>query len=391
MDGATRRLVVKFGGSVLSSGARIAEAARLVAEAPVDERLVVVSAPQGMTDQLVGLVDGVPDAVDPAHRAALLAYGERISARLIASVLESRGVPVRLVEPEDPAWPVWTHGGCIDATIDPELSRERARALLAPLLRTHVVVVGGFLGREGDRVTTLRRGGSDTTALALASFLDASDVVLVKDVPGVLSADPNLVPGARSIPELAAGQLAELARAGARVVSPESLGFLDRDHRVRVIGFGAPLLEAEGTRLTPGPIAPSTTLAEAPVPEGPGTGAVTVVFDEWGHAFRALRESLVGVRWLSVAATPSSLTVFVPEPEVMPLMRALHASEVFKAVTSRVGLAIRTVPRVSDRVRPGEGVDPRAIVGKFELDGRVHWILSEEARSSAGAPTLTGR
>ena len=344
MTAHPRRLVVKFGGSVLSSGARIAEAARLVMEAEADEKLVVVSAPHGMTDQLASLVDEVPHRIDPADRASLLAFGERISARLFASILESQGVRVRRVEPEDPAWPIWTRGGSLNATIDVEASRQRAQERLAPILRTHVVVVCGFLGREDDAITTLRRGGSDTTALALASFLDASDVVLVKDVPGVLSADPDLVPDARPIPELAAAHLAELGRSGARVVAPEGLRFLNGDHRVRVIGFGASLLESAGTRVHAGPL-PAVPLGGTSLPEGPGTGSVTVVFDEWGHAFRAVREALIGVPWLSVSATPNSMSIFLPEAEVMPLLRALHASDVFKAVTSRVGLEVLTAPK----------------------------------------------
>jgi aspartate kinase len=380
-----RRLVVKFGGSVLSSGERIAEAARLLMEAEADEKVVVVSAPQGMTDQLASLVDGVSHPIDPTDRASILAFGERISARLFTSILHSRGVPVRLVEPEDPAWPIWTKGGSLDATIDPETSRQRAQEALAPILRTHVVVVCGFLGRDGALVTTLRRGGSDTTALALASFLDASDVVLVKDVPGVLSADPDVVPDARPIAELEAGQLADLARSGARVVAPEGLKFLHQDSRARVIGFGMPLLDTAGTRVRVGP-SPVAEPQRSDEPAGPATGSVTVVFDEWGHAFRALREALTGVRWLSVSATPNSMSVFVPETEVMPLLRALHASDVFTAVTSRVGLEVLTAPQAPGPAPGTDGVDPRAIIGEFETDGRVHWIVADEGSPSANPP-----
>ena len=214
MSAAPRRLVVKFGGSVLPSGAAVAEAARLFMEAPVEERLAVVSAPEGMTDRLVRFVDEVPHPIDPSDEAKLVAYGERISARLFTAILRSRGVSVRLLEPEDPDWPILTRGGSVGAEIDPAPSRERAVAVLRPLLRTQAVVICGFLGRQGGQVTTLRRGGSDTSALALGAFLEATDVVLVKDVPGVLSADPKVIPEARPIAELSAGDLAELVRSG---------------------------------------------------------------------------------------------------------------------------------------------------------------------------------
>ena len=151
MSAAPRRLVVKFGGSVLPSGAAVAEAARLFMEAPVEERLAVVSAPEGMTDRLVRFVDEVPHPIDPSDEAKLVAYGERISARLFTAILRSRGVSVRLLEPEDPDWPILTRGGSVGAEIDPAPSRERAVAVLRPLLRTQAVVICGFLGRQGRR------------------------------------------------------------------------------------------------------------------------------------------------------------------------------------------------------------------------------------------------
>ncbi|HEV2230687.1 MAG TPA: hypothetical protein VGV64_02935 [Thermoplasmata archaeon] len=328
-----RRLVVKFGGSVLESGARIAEAARLVAEAPAAEKLVVVSAPLGMTDRLVTLVGGIPHPVDPSDRASVVAFGERIGARLFAAALKGRGIVTRLIEPEDPAWPIWTTGGSVDAEIDPRRSKASVSAGLAPLLRRSTVVLCGFLGREGDRVTTLRRGGSDTTAIALARFLGATDIVLVKDVPGVLTADPRLVPAARPLKEVTTSQLEELVRAGAKIVAPEALRLYDGRARLKVIPLGPPLLDSAGTW-----VRPDREGADAPSPakrSGERSGTVTVVLSKAPDGLGVLWRAIAGRPWIDLRASPTALTVRVPEADVLPLLRELHDSGRFLAVTSR--------------------------------------------------------
>jgi aspartokinase len=326
-----RRLVVKFGGSVLRTGRDFDEAARLVMEAPAQERLVVVSAPFGMTDRLAGLLAEVPNRLYPAEEAAVLAYGERVSARLLSAVLRRRGASVRLVEPEDPEWPILTRSGGTETELDAEASRLRARHALRPLLLDSIVVLEGFLGREADRVTTLKRGGSDTTALALASFLDATDVVLVKGAPGVLTADPRVVPEARPIRELDVGALRDLVRSGLPVVAREALVYLESSARLRVIPLGDPLLGDSGTLIRPGPIEP---------PAGPDagdrvTGSVTVALDDEAAGFGALVRVLAGRRWEGLSATARSITVRVPPSDVEGLVRQLHATHAFRAVTSR--------------------------------------------------------
>ncbi|HEV2520598.1 MAG TPA: hypothetical protein VGX00_08325 [Thermoplasmata archaeon] len=389
MSSPTRRLVVKFGGSVLTSGAAVAEAARLLIDAPAAERLAVVSAPEGMTDRLVRFVDEVPGAIDPSDAANLFAYGERISARLFTAILRREGVPVRLLEPEDPDWPVLTRGGSVGAEIDPGPSRERAIATLGPLLREQVVVICGFLGREGGRVTTLRRGGSDTSALALGAFLGATDVVLVKDVPGVLSADPRVVPEARPIAELEAGDLAELVRSGAAIVAPEALEYLNAGPRVKVIPLGPPLLDSAGTWVRPGPLDRGSSRLAVP---GEAMGSVTVVLASDGQGLRAVSEAIAGRRWLGLSSTPNTVTVYLPSPDVVPLVRALHATHAFTAVTSRSGLSIRVSEGPSAR-DPADPVGPAPgtkVVGAFESGGILYWVV-EDPRDEAAPEMQAGR
>jgi aspartokinase len=374
-----RRLVVKFGGSVLTSGSAVAEAARLTMEASAEERLVVVSAPEGMTDRLVQFVDEVPYPIDPSDEANLVAFGERISARLFTAILRSHGVAARLLEPEDPDWPVATRGGSVGAEIDPGPTRERSVELLGPMLREQVVVICGFLGREGGKVTTLRRGGSDTSALALGAFLQATDVVLVKDVPGILSADPRVIPDARPIAELRAGDLAELVRSGSPIVAPEALEYLNSGPSVRVIALGPPLLDSAGTWVQPGPLDRATPALSKSTD---AIGSVTVVVEEGTNGLKVLSERVEGHPWFGLSATPNTVTIFLPESEVLALVRALHATQSFKAVTSRTGLSVR-VEDGGARKRPPRaprgGPGPR-VVGAFESGGIVHSVIEREAQ-----------
>lgn len=352
MSGGPARLVVKFGGSALASGAGLAVAARRLVETPAEWKLAVVSAPKGMTDRLVELVDGVDPPVPPAVRSELVAFGERVSARLLTAALRGLGVPVRCLEPEDPGWPIVTRGGQVDAEIDVEGTRARCRESLRPELDRSIVVVCGFLGRQGDHVTTLRRGGSDTTALALANFLDATDVVLVKDAPGIATADPRTVPGARGLPRLEVDALRELARNGARVVAEEALAFHDARVRFRVVPFGAPLLEGEGTEVVPAPTAPGAS----PAPAGIAAGSVTVVLGDRGRGLRALADVVAGPGWLGLSATPRALTLYLRADEIEGTVRSLHDSGAFASIASRAGLRLEapngesTAPGAPDRV-----------------------------------------
>ncbi len=158
----------------------------------------------------------------PRIRDHILSHGERLSGDVLASTLAARDLPVHLV---DPVEVIITDGPYGDASPDPAATRESARKVIAPLLRKGgIVVVPGFLGRAPDGGTaTLGRGGSDLTATSLARALDATAVTLWKDVPGLLTADPRVVPEARLLPLVHPSEAAELAYYGAKVLHPRAL------------------------------------------------------------------------------------------------------------------------------------------------------------------------
>lgn len=213
-------IVQKFGGSSLADLERLRRAAGLCLEARRGEHrmVVVVSAAGDTTDDLLELAHQI-DPQPPARELdALMATGEQQSAALMAIMLESLGAAAQSFS----GWQAGIltagpHGGASIGLIVPERLR-------AALDAGRIAVVAGFQGLSprGD-VTTLGRGGSDTTAVALAAALDAGRCEIYTDVDGIYTADPRLVSGARRLKEIDYRDMLALARAGSQVLHPESV------------------------------------------------------------------------------------------------------------------------------------------------------------------------
>jgi len=237
-------VVQKFGGSSLASPEKIARvAARIAAERAKGRPLVVVaSAMGGRTDALVQLASALSDTPPPRELDALLATGESASTALLAMALEELGVPaVSLrgwqagIRTEGP------HGHARIASID-------TARLHAELEAGRVPVVCGFQGLDADGdVTTLGRGGSDTTAVAIAAALGVP-CEIYSDVPGVFSADPRHVQGARLVPCLRYDEMLAYAERGAKVLNEDAVA------TARELGVPlharATFADAEGTLVT---------------------------------------------------------------------------------------------------------------------------------------------
>jgi aspartate kinase len=232
MPGAESAVVVdKFGGSVLRRPEDIAEAVAVVERqrAAGLRPVVVVSAFEGVTDTILSsarvlmpdegawLREPSQDADSGLARETdrALATGEALSAALFALGLQARGIPARSFSGAEAG--IRTAAAHLGA----EVRRVLSRPLRAALADGLVPVVAGFqgIGTHGE-LTTLGRGGTDLSAVALAVALRAERCELFKDVGGVLEADPHLVPGARFLPEVDALQLELLAELGAEVVHP---------------------------------------------------------------------------------------------------------------------------------------------------------------------------
>jgi aspartate kinase len=231
-------VVVKFGGSVLEDEKAINQVASLI-KSTTGRGLgvvVVVSAMKGVTDQIMALSKRENPEIEPHLLDELLSSGEKTSARLVAAALASFGLQSVVVDPETPYWPVITDDRHLDANPLVEESRARAQKLILPLLAAgKVPVVCGFLGKtKGGRTTTLGRGGSDTTAVLLGNCLKASEVILVKDVQGVYSSDPDKVTNPQFIESLNGEEAEMLAAGGAKFLHVKALRYQSSGLRIRV-------------------------------------------------------------------------------------------------------------------------------------------------------------
>ena len=239
------RVVAKFGGTSLGSGDRIERAADTVAAAVAagHEVAVVASAMGSTTDELL---DEISFDADPADRAEIVSMGERTSVRMLKAALAARNVDATFVEPGGPEWPVITDP---DGEVDVVTTRERA-AELADRMSDTVPVITGFLAQDHDgNVTTLGRGGSDTTAVMLGKYTGADEVVIITDVEGVMTGDPSVVEGARNVGEISVDELRNLSFRGAEVVAPSALSYKDNGLDVRVVHYQHGDLLSGGTQI----------------------------------------------------------------------------------------------------------------------------------------------
>ena len=215
-------IVQKYGGTSMGSPERIAAVAERVerARAAGDDVVVVVSAMSGETDRLIKLAKSV-NAQPPAREMdVLLATGEQASIALLAMALAARGVPARSFTGAQVH--ILTDSAHNKARIL-DIDNERLRACLAA---GQVAVVAGFQGIDADgSITTLGRGGSDTTAVALAAALKADECQIYTDVDGVYTTDPRVEPRARRLDRITFEEMLEMASLGAKVLQIRSVEF----------------------------------------------------------------------------------------------------------------------------------------------------------------------
>ena len=241
------RVVAKFGGTSLGNGDRVNRAAdSITAAVEAGHEVAVVASAMGSTTDF--LLDEIQYEADEADRAEIVSMGERPSVRMLKGALSSRGVNAVFLEPGSEDWPVITneHG-----EVDVEETTRRAKALAEEMHSDKVVpVITGFLAQDhAGNITTLGRGGSDTTAVMLGNYMDADEVVIVTDVEGVMTGDPRVVEGARNVGEITVDELRNLSFRGAEVVAPSALTYKDGDLSVRVVHYQHGDLMTGGTSI----------------------------------------------------------------------------------------------------------------------------------------------
>ena len=361
-------LVRKYGGSSLASVDRIgAVADDLAARRSEGLRLVVVVSAMGRhTDELDHLARSV--STRPARRELdmLLSVGERISMTLLSMALQDRGCPA--ISFTGSQCGLITDCSHTEARIV-EVKGDRVREALD---RGQVVVVAGFQGVSREReVTTLGRGGSDATAVALAAALGAERCEILKDVDGVFTGDPHALDGVRRHDTLSYEEMAALTEAGCGVVHPRAVTYA-REHGVPLF-IGSSFHEAPGTRVEAPPL-PTTvdpcTAAWRPLSlvSHDDVGLLDLACE--AEAFPALREATVALtgadlflgEWLRDGCTELSWRV---------LLHATAAADLHETLAARADAA---------RLRFRRGLSCLALVGRpttnwLAVHGRLRALL----------------
>jgi aspartate kinase len=317
----------------------------------------------------------------PRALAAVSSLGERMSARILAAVFRTHGIPAEMFEASRL---IVTDDEFLSAHPLMELTAQRTRAALGPILTAGgVPVVTGFLAANSEGViTTLGRGGSDYSAGILGAALPADEVWIWTDVDGVMTADPRLVPDARTIPELSYREIAELAYYGAKVVHPRTIRpVIEAGIALRVCNTFNP--EQPGTRLVGessmnngGPMGgtmggPSGGTMKA-VTAIKGQSLVTVegrgmlgVVGVAARTFAAVAATGTSVPLITQASSEQSICFAVPVKSVPPVLASLEAAfapELARGdidrvwatgevtIITAVGVGMRYTPGVAGRI-----------------------------------------
>jgi bifunctional aspartokinase / homoserine dehydrogenase 1 len=344
--------------------AKHAETARALVPrgAALDRLLAAVDAAFGEVERLGGGL-GVLRELTPRTVDYLVARGERLSAQLFAAALAGAGCRATYVDATDL---IQTDGTFGNASPDLRRTERCARRVLVPLLaRGTVPVVPGFLGAAPDgQVATLGRGGSDLTATLLARVLRARDVSLWKDVPGLLTADPRIVPDARVVPQVHVREAAELAYYGAKVLHPRALiPVIKRNVAIRIRPFADPA--SLGTE-----ISRRRTLAQYPVKALsaiPGQALLTVTGSGMlgvpgiaARTFAAVHHEGISVSLITQASSEHSICFSVPAESAARARQSLEdtfrpeiARQEIDGVEVRSGLATLVVVGLGMAGTPG--------------------------------------
>ncbi|MFC6756658.1 MULTISPECIES: aspartate kinase [Haloarcula] len=354
------RVIAKFGGTSLGSGDRINRAADSIAAAVQQghEVGVVASAMGNTTDELL---EGIEYDAAAEDRAEIVSMGERISVRMLKGALNARGIEAVFLEPGSEDWPIITDEY---GEVDIEETKKRAHAL-AGQMKDVVPVITGFLAEDHEgNITTLGRGGSDTTAVMLGNYMDADEVVIVTDVEGVMTGDPRVVEGARNVGEISVDELRSLSFRGAEVVAPSALSYKTANLGVRVAHYQHGDLLTGGTSIE-GQFQNLIDLHEGPV------ACVTVA----GRAIRnspgilADLASAIGDAGINIDANSSgmdSLTFYVAEDDADEVEALLHDrivdDDTLSSVTVEDGIAVIRVTGgdPSEHALPYRVIEPLA-------------------------------
>jgi aspartate kinase len=369
-------VAMKFGGTSVADAQRIKRAAqRIVHKREQGCRVLAVLSARGKTtDELIAMAAEVSATPDPREMDMLLSTGERISCALCAMAIHDLGH--RAISLTGSQAGIVTDSSHTKARI----IDVRAERILAALEEDRIVLVAGFQGVSTDSsdVTTLGRGGSDTTAVALAAAVGAEVCEIYTDVPGVFSADPRLVPDARKLDSVSFEEMLEMAASGAGVLQLRSVEYA-RNHGVRIHcrssfddGPGTVVL-GEGDASVEQPLITAVThsveearMTLTGVPDEPGAAA---------RIFGALAEANVNVDMIvqnepTSAGGRAEISFTVPREDLPAARRALEplAGDAFGEMVAHEEMGKVSIVGAGMRSHPGVAAKVFAVLAREDVN-----------------------
>lgn len=322
--------MVKFGGKSLSKGERAKHLAeKVLLELKTGKKIaIVVSAMGNTTDTLIeysGKACG--EKISPKDLDEILAMGERTSARLFAAALKAQGINAKFLDPADKDWPIITDDDFGNANPIKDECIPKIRNKLEQLFNENIVpVVPGFIGKTSrGEITTLGRGGSDTTAFLVAKAIGASEVIIITDVKGIMSVNPKIVPNPKAIDKIDAEKLMNLCDFDNKFIHRKALKFLDGSFKVKITSYKSKRLEEEGT------IIQGTVREDDASTENTLLACLTMIADKSSDIWKAIPNVLEVITQnripiLMFLADADSLTLYVHDKEAKKVAKILHST-----------------------------------------------------------------
>lgn len=289
---------------------------------------IVVSAMGDTTDTLIAHAEkACAEKISPKDLDEILSMGERTSARLFTAALKAQGIEAKYLDPTDDDWPIITDDnyGNADPLVDECMGKIRKK--LEPLLNGNIVpVIPGFIGRTArGAITTLGRGGSDTTAFLVAKAIRADEVVLVSDVKGIMSADPKIVPDSKIIRKISVKKLMNLCDFNNKFFHKKALKFLDGSFKVKITSYENEKLENEGTVIQGAAGKDDASIQNIPV------ASITILAKPFLNTLEIVSDVLKvmamnRIPLLMLSADADSLVLFVHNKNAQRIAKRLHSN-----------------------------------------------------------------
>ena len=384
-------MVVKFCGTSVGDVSRIKKAAQSVVNEYMkgNQVVVVVSAVNKTTDDLIGLSnEAIGGGLTDKQKAEIMAMGELTSARLFSATVESLGVKSEFIDPYNDLWPIITDSNSLEAKIDFKSTNIKAEGIRNLVNQGIIPVICGFLGKgPSGEITTLGRGGSDITAFLMGHCLEANEVIIVTDVDGVMSTDPNKIEDARLLDEISVEEMRDLATHGAQVLHPHALKYKDPLITAKIINFEHGDLTSKGTRIVgpyEGEMLRCVTLYKNPI------SLIAVVGEAMVKKiglFAGLTSCLAqeDINIFGISAGQNSITTFIDKGDANKAYHLLHQFVIENDVLSSLSLGRDTamITFVSPDI-----IDTPGIISRITDPLRKHEINILEIISSQTAIVL---